>query len=117
MRYRSRFCSGEDDLVRVDFYVAGEMVDALSVMAHRSESQSLGREITKKLKEVMDIFYLGKAPSPIVNAIFASAVALSDAPMSEIQALFDKVKDKAPTPKIAVILVQGVFLKGKYLSK
>lgn len=42
-----------DDLVRVDFYVAGEMVDALSVMAHRSEAQSLGREITKKLKEVI----------------------------------------------------------------
>ena len=43
----------KDDLVRVDFYVAGEMVDALSIMAHRSESQSLGREITKKLKEVI----------------------------------------------------------------
>lgn len=42
-----------DDLVRIDFYVAGEMVDALSVMAHRSEAQSLGREITKKLKEVI----------------------------------------------------------------
>jgi len=43
----------EEDLVRVDFYVAGEMVDALSVMAHRSEAQSLGRETTKKLKEVI----------------------------------------------------------------
>ena len=42
-----------EDLVRVDFYVAGEMVDALSVMAHRSESQSLGRETVKKLKEVI----------------------------------------------------------------
>ncbi len=42
-----------DDLVRIDFYVAGEMVDALSIMAHRSEAQSLGREITKKLKEVI----------------------------------------------------------------
>lgn len=42
-----------DDLVRIDFYVAGEMVDALSIMAHRSESQSLGREVTKKLKEVI----------------------------------------------------------------
>lgn len=42
-----------EDLVRVDFYVAGEMVDALSIMAHRSESQSLGREVTKKLKEVI----------------------------------------------------------------
>lgn len=42
-----------EDLVRVDFYVAGEMIDALSVMAHRSEAQSLGRETTKKLKEVI----------------------------------------------------------------
>ena len=42
-----------EDLVRVDFYVSGEMVDALSVMAHRSESQSLGRDIVKKLKEVI----------------------------------------------------------------
>lgn len=42
-----------EDLVKVDFYVAGEMIDALSVMAHRSESQSLGRETTKKLKDVI----------------------------------------------------------------
>lgn len=42
-----------EDLVRVDFYVAGEMVDALSIMCHRSESMGLGREITKKLKEVV----------------------------------------------------------------
>lgn len=42
-----------EDLVRVDFYVAGEMVDALSVMCHRSESQSLGRDTVKKLKDVI----------------------------------------------------------------
>jgi GTP-binding protein LepA len=42
-----------EDLVRVDFYVAGEMVGALSVMTHRSESQALGREVVAKLKEVI----------------------------------------------------------------
>ena len=42
-----------EDLVRVDFYVSGEMVDALSVMAHRSESQALGRVVVKKLKDVV----------------------------------------------------------------
>lgn len=42
-----------EDLVRVDFYVGGEMVDALSVMCHRSESMALGRDVTKKLKEVV----------------------------------------------------------------
>jgi len=42
-----------EDLVRVDFYVAGGMIDALSVMAHRSEADSLGRIAVKKLKEVI----------------------------------------------------------------
>jgi len=42
-----------EDLVRVDFYVAGEIVDALSIMAHRSEAESLGREVVGKLKEVI----------------------------------------------------------------
>ena len=42
-----------EDLVKVDFYVAGEIVDALSVMAHRSESQHLGRVVVDKLKEVI----------------------------------------------------------------
>lgn len=42
-----------EDLVRIDFYVAGNIVDSLSVMAHRSESNRLGREIVSKLKEVI----------------------------------------------------------------
>ena len=42
-----------EDLVRVDFYVAGEKVDALSVMVHRSEAQSIGRETVAKLKEII----------------------------------------------------------------
>lgn len=42
-----------EDLVKVDFYVAGQMVSSLSVMAHRSESQRLGREVVEKLKEVI----------------------------------------------------------------
>lgn len=41
------------DLVRLDFYVAGDIVEALSVMCHRSESQALGREIVEKLKDVI----------------------------------------------------------------
>ncbi len=42
-----------EDLVRIDFYVAGEIVDALSVMAHRSEADGLGRVVVKKLKDVI----------------------------------------------------------------
>jgi GTP-binding protein LepA len=42
-----------EDLVRLDFYVSSNMVDALSIMAHRSEAQGLGRTIVDKLKEVI----------------------------------------------------------------
>ncbi len=42
-----------EDLVRLDFLVAGNRIDALSIMCHRSEADALGREITKKLKEVI----------------------------------------------------------------
>lgn len=42
-----------EDLVRLDFLVAGNRMDALSIMCHRSEADALGREITKKLKQVI----------------------------------------------------------------
>ena len=42
-----------EDLVKLDFYVAHEIVDALSIMVHRTEAESLGRETVKKLKEVI----------------------------------------------------------------
>ncbi len=42
-----------EDLVKLDFYVAGDRVDALSIMVHRSEAQSLGRSTVSKLKDVI----------------------------------------------------------------
>ncbi len=42
-----------EDLVKLDFYVAGERVDSLSLMVHRSEADRLGREIVGKLKDVI----------------------------------------------------------------
>ena len=42
-----------EDLVRVDFLVAGHKMDALSIMCHKSEADAIGREVTKKLKEVI----------------------------------------------------------------
>lgn len=42
-----------EDLVRVDFYVASEIVNALSIMVHKSEAESLGRSVVEKLKEVI----------------------------------------------------------------
>lgn len=42
-----------EDLVRVDFLVAGQKIDALAIMCHRQEADAIGREVTKKLKEVI----------------------------------------------------------------
>lgn len=42
-----------EDLVRLDFLVAAERVDALSVMVHRTEAVGLGREILAKLKDII----------------------------------------------------------------
>lgn len=42
-----------EDLVKLDFYVAGEKIDSLSLMVHRSEADALGRDIVAKLKEVI----------------------------------------------------------------
>ena len=42
-----------EDLVRVDFLVGGHKIDALSIMCHKTEAEAIGRETTKKLKEVI----------------------------------------------------------------
>ena len=48
------FCGyREQDLVRVDFYVAYEMVAALSTICHRSEALALGQMVVQKLKDII----------------------------------------------------------------
>ncbi|HSW98884.1 MAG TPA: translation elongation factor 4 [Candidatus Saccharimonadales bacterium] len=42
-----------EDLVKLDFYVAGEKMDSLSLMVHRTEADRLGREVVEKLKDVI----------------------------------------------------------------
>jgi GTP-binding protein LepA len=43
----------ESDLVKLDVLVAGEPVDALSVILHRSTAQSKGRALAEKMKELI----------------------------------------------------------------
>ncbi len=42
-----------DDLVKLDILVAGEPVEALSMIVHRSESESTGRKVVDKLKDLI----------------------------------------------------------------
>lgn len=66
-----------EDLVKVDFYVAGEMVSALSVMVHRSEAQRLGRETVEKLKEVIPRQNFQVALQAAINGRFIAREDLS----------------------------------------
>jgi GTP-binding protein LepA len=42
-----------ENLVRLDIYIAGDRVDALSIVVHRTEAESVGRVMVKKLKDVI----------------------------------------------------------------
>ena len=43
----------QEDLVRLDFLIAGELVEALSLICHRSEARDRGRQTVDKLKAVV----------------------------------------------------------------
>jgi GTP-binding protein LepA len=43
----------QEELVRLDFYVAGDRLDVLSMIVHRSEAVAVGRQVIDKLKKVI----------------------------------------------------------------
>jgi len=43
----------DEDLVKVDILIAGERVDGLSFMCHRSEAHNTGARLAAKLKEII----------------------------------------------------------------
>jgi GTP-binding protein LepA len=42
-----------EELIKLDFYVAGEKVDALSIIVHKTQADKIAREIVAKLKELI----------------------------------------------------------------
>jgi GTP-binding protein LepA len=67
-----------EDLVRLDFLVAGERVDSLSLMVHRSESMRVGREIVGRLKSVI--------PKQLFQVILQAAIGSKIIAREDIQA-------------------------------
>lgn len=68
-----------EDLVRLDFLVAGERVDSLSLMVHRSESAKTGRDIVARLKEII--------PKQMFQVILQAAIGGKIIAREDIQAL------------------------------
>jgi len=44
----------ESDLVRLDIKLNGDTVDALSIIVHREKAYQRGKELTEKLKDIID---------------------------------------------------------------
>lgn len=67
-----------EDLVKLDFYVAGEKIDALSLMVHRNEVEKIGRNIVSRLKELVpkQLFKVS-----LQAAIGSRFIAREDVPM------------------------------------
>lgn len=68
-----------EDLVRLDFLVAGERVDSLSLMVHRSEAMRVGRDIVTRLKDII--------PKQLFQVILQAAIGGKIIAREDIQAL------------------------------
>ncbi|HEV2412597.1 MAG TPA: translation elongation factor 4 [Candidatus Saccharimonadales bacterium] len=68
-----------EDLVRLDFLVASERIDSLSVMVHRSEAEYVGREIVARLKDII--------PKQLFKVSLQAAIGTKFIAREDIQAL------------------------------
>jgi len=68
-----------EDLVRLDFLVAGERIDSLSVMVHRSEADHVGREVVAKLKDII--------PKQLFKVSLQAAIGTKFIAREDVQAL------------------------------
>lgn len=68
-----------EDLVRLDFLVAGEKIDSLGIMVHRSEAAHIGREMVGKLKELI--------PKQMFQVSLQAAIGAKIIAREDIQAL------------------------------
>ncbi len=57
----------QDDIVKMDIRVAGDIVDAFSMMVHRSRARYLGARICEKLKENIPKAQFAIAIQAVVN--------------------------------------------------
>jgi GTP-binding protein LepA len=48
------YVASEADLVKLDILINGDPVDALSLIIHRAKAAIRGRELTKKMKELIE---------------------------------------------------------------
>ena len=81
------FCDyKKSDLVKMDIMLAGEVVDALSVICHKDSAYNIGQKLTNKLKEII--------PRQLFEVAIQAAIGGRVIARTNIKALRKSVLDK-----------------------